>query len=262
MKKVGAALAAMTLVAGAQPAVAQDTGEGRWSFTVTPRYQKLFFLPSFEADGLESMDSFGVSVAARSPGSRFGIMGTYMRGSGSGVYTFDDDDFTGDYDYEADREEVALTGEYMPAETNVALLAGYHRFVAEENEVLLNPASPDDFEENESRFSVDAFELGVRLTSALGANSRHSISAQFTAGIGRGSYRAQLNERFEGETTVTTIRESGTGYIGDVALGYNVFLTNNLAFGVRARGYVWYVDVDGVDPIFAVAPEANFSLRF
>ena len=98
-------IAAMSTPAVAQTEEADDDGGAseRWSFTVTPRYQKLFFLPGLESDGLESMDSFGASVAVRSPDSRFGVMATYMRGRGSGTYTYDDGLFSGDYDYRARR---------------------------------------------------------------------------------------------------------------------------------------------------------------
>jgi hypothetical protein len=249
----------------ATPALAQSADDyeasGRWSFTVTPRYQKLFFLPSIDADGLESMDTWGASVAARAPDGRFGLMATYLRSRGSGVYTYDDDFFSGDYDYRARRNELAITGEYTPSEANVTLLAGYHRFSAGNDERLLTVA-PGDSEVGSYRVSIDAAEIGVRFNSALGANSRHSLSAQFSLGIGPGRYRSAVTETFGGATTVTNIDDKGTGYMGDIALGYNVFLTNHIALGTRVRGYVYYVDAQGSDPIFAVAPELNLSFRF
>ena len=257
-------VAAVSTPAMAQDEAADDAAvSNRWSVTVTPRYQKLFFLPGLESDGLESMDSFGASIGVRSPDARFGVMATYMRGTGSGTYTYDDGDFTGDYDYRARREEFALTGEFTPSEANVTLLGGYHRFEASNEETLLNPF-PGDSEVGSYNFSIDAAEIGLRLNSRLGANSRHSISAQFLVGVGPGNARVNIAEVSGGDTTVTAERDSGTGYVGDIALGYNVFLTDNIAIGTRIRGYVWYVDADieEVDPIFAFAPELNFSIRF
>ncbi len=249
----------------ASPALAQTADDyedsGSWSFTVTPRYQKLFFLPDFEADGLESMDTWGASIAARAPDGRFGVMATYLRSRGSGIYTYDDDIFTADYDYRARRNELAITGEYTPSEANVTLLAGYHRFSAGNDERRLDLA-PGDSEVGSYRVSIDAAEIGVRFNSALGANSRHSLSAQFSIGVGPGRYRSVVTESFGGTQTVTNINENGTGYMGDIALGYNVFLTDNIALGTRIRGYVYYVDARGSDPIFAVAPELNLSFRF
>lgn len=255
----------VAMLAGATPAFAQaeaeTAGSDRWTVTVTPRYQKLFFLPDFEADGLESMDTWGGSVAARSPDGRFGVMATYMRGRGSGVYTYDDGIFSGDYNYRARRNEFAVMGEFTPSEANVTLLAGYHRLSAGNDETLRDPG-PGRGEVGSLRFSVDAAEIGVRFNSRLGANSRHSLSAQFSLGVGPGRVRSTVTETFGGTTTVTNLRESGTGYVGDIALGYNVFLTNHIAVGTRVRGYVYYVDVEGSDPIFAVAPELNLTFRF
>lgn len=263
MRKLFAAALAGAL-AVSTPAAAQDGEAGAsngWTVTVTPRYQKLFFLPDIEADGLESMDTWGASIAARSPDGRFGVMATYMRGRGDGVYTYDDGLFSGDYDYRARRNEFAVMGEFTPSESNVTLIAGYHRLSAGNDEVLIN-AAPGEAETGSLRFSVDAAEFGVRFNSRLGANSRHSLSAQFALGIGPGRVRATVTETFGGTTTVTNVRESGTGYVGDIALGYNVFLTNRIAVGTRVRGYVYYVDTDSSDPIFAVAPELNLTFRF
>lgn len=263
--KVFVAALLVGALAFSTPALAQpdaeDTVAQRWSFTITPRYQKLFFLPDIEADGLESMDTWGISGAARSPDGRFGVMATYMRGRGSGVYTYDDGIFEGDYNYRARRDEIAITGEYTPSEANVTLMVGYHRLSAGNNEELIDP-SPGRGEVGRLRFSVDAVEVGVRFNSRLGANSRHSLSAQFAIGIGPGRVRSTVTEIFGGTPTTTTIRENGTGYVGDIALGYNVFLTDQIAVGTRVRGYVYYVDTDNSDPIFAVAPELNLTFRF
>jgi hypothetical protein len=258
-------IAATSTPAWAQTEELVDEGDdsGRWSVTVTPRYQKLFFLPGLESDGLESMDSWGASVAVRSPDSRFGVMATYMRGRGSGTYTYDDGFFSGDYAYRARRDELAITGEFTPSEANVTLMAGYHRFTARNDETLLNPA-PGDSEVGAYRFSIDAAEIGLRLNSRLGANSRHSISAQFALGVGPGRARVNVREVFGGVETLTVESDSGTGYMGDIALGYNVFITDNVAIGTRIRGYVFYIDadIDEVDPIFAFAPELNLTFRF
>ena len=150
----------------------------------------------------------------------------------------------------ARRDELAITGEFTPSEANVTLMAGYHRFTARNDETLLNPA-PGDSEVGAYRFSIDAAEIGLRLNSRLGANSRHSISAQFALGVGPGRARVNVREVFGGVETLTVESDSGTGYMGDIALGYNVFITDNVAIGTRIRGYVFYIDadIDEVDPI-------------
>jgi hypothetical protein len=195
-------------------------------------------------------------------------MGTFMTGDTDGVYSIDNSGpfggiGTSNYGYDATREEYQLTGEFTPRNTNFTLLAGYHRFTAGANETLQNPA-PGNTENNVVNLSIDAFELGMRLTSALGEGSRHSVSAQFLFGVGSGKYEATFQERFGGVTTTTTFDEDATGYLADVAIGYNFFITDSIAIGARARGYMFYVDADTDenDPIFALAPELNLSFRF
>lgn len=257
-KMIFAVVAGITGSAFAQPALAQD-GEAGWSVTVTPRYQHLFFLPDTEADGLETMPTFGGTVTLRDPTSRFGFTATYMRGKAHGVYTYDDGGFTGDYDYHAKREEYAGQVEYTPRETGVTLIAGYHHFAARNNEVLLNPGTGNS-EVGRYRESVDAAEVGLRIASRLGANSRHSVSAQFMGGVGKGRFKSNVVETFGGAPITTVKDKKGTGYLADIALGYNYFLTDNVSIGTRARGYVF--GVSNGDTIFAAAPEVNFSIRF
>jgi hypothetical protein len=266
---------AETLATGAEAKLAMSQDEeadvetnDRWSVTITPRLQQLYFKPSFETDDLEAMTSYGLSVALRSPGSGFGIMGTFMTGEADGDYSIDNSDPIGgpstlNYAYNATREEYQLTGEFTPRNTNFTLLAGYHRFTAGATESLQNPA-PGNTENNVVNLSIDAFELGMRLSSALGEGSRHSVSAQFLFGVGSGKYEATFQEKFGGVTTTTTFDEDATGYMADVAIGYNFFITDNIAIGARARGYAFYVDADADenDPIIALAPELNFSFRF
>lgn len=257
---IGGVFACSSLIGGA--AFAQDSGDAaKWSITLTPRYQKLFFLIDTEADGLETMDTFGGSVAVRDPSGRFGFMATHLRGKANGVYTYDDNTFQGDYAYRAKRREYALQFDYTPNEANVSFIAGYHRFTASSRENLLT-ALPGNSEANDYHNSINAAEIGLRLSSRLGANSRQSVSAQFTGGIGRGRYRANEREVFSGTTTNTVTNEKGTGYIGDIALGYNIFVTDAISVGARGRGYVFYVDTPGSDPLFALTPELNFSIRF
>ena len=251
-------LAALAAAAFSSPAFAQD-GDAGWSITITPRYQHLLFLPDTEADGLVTMPSYGATVTARDPSSRIGFTGTYIRGKADGIYTYDDGGFTGDYDYSAKREEAVLQVEFTPSETGVTLLAGYHRFASSNNEVLINPG-PGRGEVGRYKQSIDAAEIGLRIASRLGANSRHSVSAQFMAGIGKGNYKANVVETFGGVPTTSVKDESGTGYLGDIALGYNYFISDNISVGTRARGYVFHVD--GGDVLFAAAPEINMSFRF
>lgn len=255
MRKLGFAAIAVCFAA---PAMAQDDG-ANWSITVTPRYQHLLFLPSTEADGLESMPSYGGTVTVRDPSARFGVTGTYMQGKATGVYTYDDGGFTGDYDYAAKRKEMAFQLEYTPSETGVTLIGGYHRFTASNSEVLRNPGVGGG-EVGTYRQSINAAEIGIRIASRLGANSRHSVSAQFMGGVGSGRYSTNVVETFGGVPTTTVVKEKGTGYLGDIALGYNLFVTDNISIGTRGRGYVF--GVSGGDTIFAVAPEVNMSVRF
>ena len=262
------ALAGMSTAAAAQDVEPQQDAEPGWSVTVTPRYQHLLFKPSFEADGLETLPSYGASIAVRSPDARFGIMATYMTGDGNGDYLVEDQDNLGQplafqYEFDASREEIQITGEYSPRNTNFTLLGGYHRFSAGNREERIN-APVGEAETGIYDLSIDAFELGMRLSSALGEGSRHSVSAQFLFGVGSGRYDRAVSETFGGTTTTDVIDETGTGYLADVALGYNFFITDNIALGARARAYVYYVDidVDDVDPIFAIAPEVNLSFRF
>jgi hypothetical protein len=255
MKKVIFSLCVITLTS---PVLAQDEAPS-WSVTVTPRYQQLLFLPTTEADGLESMPSYGGTITVRDPSSRFGITGTYMTGSAKGVYTYDDGGFTGDYGYNAKRRELALQLEFTPAQTGVTFIGGYHRFSARNNETLLDPGVGNG-EVGDYRVSVNAAEVGLRIASRLGANSRHSVSAQFMGGVGSGRYKANVAETFGGVATTTNVTKKGTGYLGDVALGYNYFLTDNFSIGTRARGYVF--GVSGGNTTFAVAPEINASIRF
>lgn len=273
MKFGGKALFALTLCMLSTPALAQDEAADEAaadgvSITVTPRLQQLYFKPSFETDDLESMTSYGLSVGVRSADSRFGLMATFMTGEAQGEYSIDNSDPVGgpsfgNYDYDATREEYQLTGEFTPRNTNFTLLAGYHRFSAGNVESLNNPL-PGNLENNVVELTIDAFELGMRLSSALGEGSRHSVSAQFLFGVGSGKYEATFQERFGGVTTTTNFDEDATGYLADVAIGYNFFITDNIAIGARGRGYVFYVDADtdDNDPIIALAPEVNVSFRF
>lgn len=248
----------LLMLSAAAPVAAQDDTPS-WSVTVTPRYQQLLFLPTTEADGLESMPSYGGTITVRDPSSRFGITGTYMTGNAKGVYTYDDGAFTGDYDYDAKRREMALQLEFTPAQTGVTFIGGYHRFSARNNEVLLNPGVGNG-EVGDYRVSVNAAEIGLRIASRLGANSRHSVSAQFMGGVGSGRYKSTVVETFGGAPSTTSVAKKGTGYLGDVALGYNYFLTDNFSIGARGRGYVF--GVSGGNTTFAVAPELNLSVRF
>lgn len=243
-------------VAFAHPALAQ---EGGWSVTVTPRYQQLLFLPTTEADGLESMPSYGGTITVREPSSRLGFTVTYMQGKANGVYTYDDGSFAGDYDYKAKRKEFASQIEYTPSETGVTLIVGYHHFSARNNEVLLNqPAGRAEV--GRYRESVDAAEVGIRIASRLGANSRHGVSAQFMGGVGKGRHQVNVVETFGGVSTTTAKDRKGTGYLGDIALGYNYFVSDSISIGARGRGYVF--GVSNGNTIFAVAPELNMSVRF
>jgi len=273
MNVMGKGLLALLVGVCATPVAAQDNSDAAeesdgWSVTVTPRLQQLYFKPSFETDDLEGMTSYGGSVALRSPDSRFGIMATFMTGEADGDYAIDDSDpISGPseltYAYDASREEYQLTGEFTPRNTNFTLLVGYHRFTAGLVENLANP-QPGDAEANAVDLSIDAFELGMRLSSALGEGSRHSVSAQFLFGVGSGKYEAVFQERRGGVTETRTFDEDATGLLADVAIGYNFFITDNFAIGARGRGYVFYVDADtdDNDPIVALAPEVNFSFRF
>ena len=65
------------------------------------------------------------------------------------------------FDHAGNRREMALLGEFTPAETNVAMIAGYHRFSSRAREALLNGGA--DREANDHHFSIDAAELGLRL---------------------------------------------------------------------------------------------------
>jgi hypothetical protein len=245
------------------PAVDDPAGDvppARWRITVTPRLQYLLFLPNANADALEGLVSAGASIAARSPDGRLGITATYLYGRGSGTYNFHDGARSGTFDYAGNRREMALLGELNPAETNVTLIAGYHRFSARAREALLNGGA--DHEVNDYHFSIDAAEFGLRLASRLTAQSRHAVSAQFSAGIGSGHFRANEDRLLAGVPRIRHRDESGFGYIGDIALGYNYFLTDRLTIGTRGRGYLFYVQAQGAYPIFAVTPEINFSFRF
>ena len=157
----------------AVPVQAQDAEDksARWSVTVTPRVQQLFFLPDADADGLETLTSAGASVTARSPDGRFGISATALGGKGSGIYSFTTGPRKGQFSYKGNRREAALTGEYTPRETNVTLFGGYHSFGAKADEALINGGA--DSEVNAYRFSIDAAEFGLRLSSRLSAESRH-----------------------------------------------------------------------------------------
>ncbi|NNM77440.1 hypothetical protein HJG53_11035 [Sphingomonas sp. ID1715] len=244
------------------PAIAQDDDGGRWSVTVTPRYQQLFFSPSPENGEVKSIPTYGGSIAVRNPDGRFGVMGTFMTGKkNNGFYNYEDDGFSGRYRFNVKREEYALTFEYTPSETGVSLLAGYHNFLARENEARVD-APVGDSEVNSYRYKIGAAEAGFRLSSRLGANSRQSLSAQFLVGVGSGRYRVNEKEVIGGQTSTNVGSRKGTGYLGDIAIGYNIFLTDNISLGARARGYVFFVDAKGADPIFAAAPEANLSVRF
>jgi hypothetical protein len=259
--------------APAEPATVEETpataapdalpaGEApaRWRVTVTPRIQYLLFLPDQDADGLEGLVSAGASIAARSPDGRIGITATYLFGRGSGTYHFHTGPRSGSFEYRGNRREMALLGEFTPAETNVTLIGGYHRFTAKAREALLNGGA--DHEANDYHFAIDAAELGLRLASRLTAQSRHAVSAQFSAGVGLGHYRANEDSLIGGVARTRVRDQDAVGYIGDIALGYNYFLTDRLTVGARGRGYLFYVQAIGSYPIFAVTPELNFSFRF
>ena len=82
MRKFSILAAGGLALAAATPVAAQDAQNSRWNFTITPRYQQLFFLPNYDAESLESLSSYGLSLAARSPDGRFGVMATVMRVAG------------------------------------------------------------------------------------------------------------------------------------------------------------------------------------
>ncbi len=272
MKNGHYAVAAMAFAfAFAEPAFAQDEAAateegGGWSVTVTPRFQQLYYKPA-ESDDFEALPSYGGSIAVRTPGGQFGVMATYMKGSTDGRYVINDAYSLGGvptdapYDYAASREEIQLTGEYSPRSGNVTLLLGYHRIKASNDETLVAGAVPGATEFNRLRFKLDAVEVGMRLSAALGTNSRHSVSTQFTLGVGDGRIRGFESGNF-GSAYNDPINDSGTGFVADFAIGYNYFITDNIAIGARGRAYVFYVDVDDADPIYAVAPELNLTVRF
>lgn len=230
-----------------------------WSITVTPRYQQVFFEPS-GADGVETMSTYGATVAVREPSQRWGLTGTFLTGKKkNGSYDFKDTGST--YDYRLKRTEYQAAIEYTPSDTGVTLLGGYHHFKVKQNESLADPL-PGNSEINSYNYSINAAEIGLRLASRLGANSRHAVTAQFLFGVGEGRYKVNEREVFSGFTNSNVGNDKGTGYLADIALGYSWFLTNHVSLGARARGYVFYVDAGGSDPIFAIIPEANLSFRF
>lgn len=254
-----------TMLAIVPPAMAQSPDEPAdapppWSVTVTPRVQNVFFLPDADADGLETLVSAGASVSLRNPDGRFGVTATYLYGKGKGIYVFDDSARRARYAYRGNRRELALLAEYTPSETNVTIIGGYHRFSAKARETLVQGGA--DFEDNAYNFSIDAAEIGLRLASRLGAQSRHAVSAQFSFGLGVGHYKEDENATLAGVTRTSRRDKNGIGYIGDIALGYNYFLNDRLTIGTRGRGYVFYVQTKGAYPIFAIAPELNMSMRF
>ncbi|MBB5685817.1 hypothetical protein [Sphingobium boeckii] len=256
-------LAGVLALNAVAPAIAQDEAEEvppKWSVTVTPRVQNVFFLPDADADGLETLISAGASVSLRNPDGRFGVTATYLYGKGNGTYVFDDSARRARYAYRGNRRELALLAEYTPSETNVTIIGGYHRFSAKARETLIDGGA--DVEDNDYDFSIDAAEIGLRLASRLGAQSRHAVSAQFSFGLGLGHYKEDETATFAGVTRVSQRDTQGIGYIGDIALGYNYFLTDRLTIGTRGRGYVFYVQTKGAYPIFAIAPELNMSMRF
>ncbi len=238
----------------------EEEAPSKWRVTVTPRLQYLLFLPDADADGLEGLVSAGASVALRSPDGRLGITATYLFGRGSGTYGFHTGPRSGSFAYRGNRREFALLGELNPEETNVTLIGGYHRFTARARESLLNGGA--DHETNDFHFAIDAAELGLRLASRLTAQSRHAVSAQFSAGVGLGHFRANEDSLIGGVARTRLRDENAIGYLGDIALGYNYFLTDRLTVGARGRGYLFYVEATGSYPIFAVTPELNFSFRF
>lgn len=260
MRRISISLSAAILAGAlATPAYAQETGADDapgWSVTITPRYQKLFFDPG--GDDLENMDNLGGSITLRNPDQRFGLTAMYFGGTGKGNYDFSP---TLNYRYKLKRREFAFTGEITPRETGVTFLGGLRHFNVRQNEFLTNPG-PGNSEVNNYRFKLTVAEFGVRLASRLGANSRHSISAQFSGGIGGGRARVNENEVFGGFVNSNVSNDKGTAYYGEAALGYNVFLTDNISLGARARGYVFDIDATGGDTVFALAPELNFSVRF
>lgn len=243
----------------ATPAFAQDDAEQtneKWSVTITPRLQKLFF--DAGGDGLENMNNVGASVSIRNPDQKFGISALYLQGTGKGDYDFSP---TSNYRYKLKRREFALQGEFTPRETGVTFIAGFHNFNIKNNEFLTNPL-PGNSEVNAYQYKISVAEVGVRLASRLGANSPHSLSAQFMGGIGRGRAKFNEVEVFNGFTNSFTLNDKGSGYYGEVALGYNVFLSRHISLGARARGYVFDIDVAGAKTVYALAPELNFSFRF
>jgi hypothetical protein len=139
VNRLSAAIAAMGSLCLFAPAVqAQDESGQKWSVTITPRYQQLFFDASGgEGDAITSMPTFGGSVAVRTPDTRWGLMATYLKGDKKGDYEFDGGPSV--YSFDAEREEYGLTGEYTPSETGITLLFGYRHFKAGATEVLTNP---------------------------------------------------------------------------------------------------------------------------
>jgi hypothetical protein len=242
------------------PACAKEEEKPHWSVTVTPRLQYLLFLPDAEADGLETLTSGGLTVTIRNPDKRFAVSATGLYGKGSGTFDFHNETRRGAFDYSGDRREISLLAEFTSPETGVTVLGGYHHFGAKADETLINGGA--DFEVNSYRFAIDAAEIGLRIGSRIGAGSRHAVTAQASMGVGVGHYKANEDRSIGGMRRTVVRDDTGIGYIGDVAFGYNYFINNRMTIGGRARGYVFYVQSKGSYPIFAVTPELNASYRF
>ena len=242
----------------------EQADQAKWSVTITPRLQKVFFQPGGSSD-IKSMGTLGASVTVRNPDNRFGITGTIMSGNGKGNYDFNGGSTAvggapNNYAYELKRREFALQLEYTPRETGVTFIGGYHRFDIKNPESLTN-ARPGNSEVNFLRNKISAAEIGLRLASRLGAESKHAVSAQLMLGVGKGRFTLDQREVFRPFTNTNSINAKKTGYLADFALGYNYFLSRRISLGTRARAYVIYVSHPDSDPVFAVVPEFNISFR-
>jgi hypothetical protein len=246
---------------------AEEEAARRFSVTVTPRAQTLYF-PNLYADKSGDFTVFqaqGATVSIGFTGSPFAITANMLSGHREGVSP----DETFFVDQRVNRHDASLQLSYAPPDSNITFIGGVRQFIVKSTERRQLPVTSIDFSGGSYRDEYLVGEAGARIGGRLGAESRSALSAQMTLGVGRAeTEEVRVVGTFAGPPRVERFSADGAGGILEAALAYNYFLSDKVSLGARVRSFTLYKGTAGDsgdtsdDISTAVAPELNLSLNF
>lgn len=207
-------------------AYAQESDEDRWHVSLTPRFQILNYTPHVSGglSEMSSMPTYGGTFAVTFPDERFTVTANYFYGEDEHNYINRQNIGPATtLQYEVTRSDAYGYLEYTPTDSNVTLMVGARVFDMDFHEENSGVTFISDY--NISAWTV---EVGGRISGQIWPDSRHSLYAQATGGVGVASYD-------ETTTSVTPISEDYTVTTIEGAVGYNYRATDNLYLGARAR---------------------------